>query len=84
MARVLVTGASGFIGRRLIPELVKRGHEVRALVRKTRPDVEAEFQAVRGDVLERETLAPALREIEVVYLPCAFDGGFGGLRRGGP
>lgn len=30
---VFVTGGTGYIGRRLIPELLRRGHEVRALVR---------------------------------------------------
>ena len=33
---VLVTGATGFIGRRLVPELVERGMTVRAMTR--RPD----------------------------------------------
>ncbi len=31
---VLVTGATGFIGRRLVPELVERGHAVRAMTRR--------------------------------------------------
>ena len=31
---VLVTGATGFIGRRLVPELVERGHDVRAMTRR--------------------------------------------------
>lgn len=34
MARVFVTGASGFMGRRLSEELLRRGHAVRALVRR--------------------------------------------------
>jgi uncharacterized protein YbjT (DUF2867 family) len=33
MASVFLTGGTGYIGSRLIPELVKRGHSVRALVR---------------------------------------------------
>ncbi|MEK6570662.1 MAG: NAD(P)H-binding protein, partial [Bacteroidota bacterium] len=31
--RVFITGGTGYMGRRLIPELLRRGHEVRALVR---------------------------------------------------
>jgi uncharacterized protein YbjT (DUF2867 family) len=47
--RVLVAGASGFVGRRLCPALVEAGHEVRAMTRRP-----SEYQgagvAVRGDV----------------------------------
>jgi uncharacterized protein YbjT (DUF2867 family) len=34
MAHVFLTGASGFLGRSLAPELLRRGHRVRALVRR--------------------------------------------------
>ena len=33
MSRILVTGATGFIGRRLVAALVEEGHEVRAMTR---------------------------------------------------
>jgi uncharacterized protein YbjT (DUF2867 family) len=33
MSTVLVTGATGFIGRRLVPALIDAGHEVRAMTR---------------------------------------------------
>ena len=36
MSTVLVTGATGFIGRRLVPVLIDAGHDVRAMTR--RPD----------------------------------------------
>ncbi|MBR0995344.1 NAD-dependent epimerase/dehydratase family protein [Bradyrhizobium japonicum] len=39
MRRVLVTGASGFIGRALLPVLVGRGFEVHGVARKARPAV---------------------------------------------
>ena len=34
MSTVLVTGATGFIGRRLVPALVDDGHTVRAMTRR--------------------------------------------------
>ncbi|GAB3667611.1 hypothetical protein GCM10027596_36910 [Nocardioides korecus] len=48
--RVLVTGATGYIGSRLVPELVGRGHEVHAAVR--REGGTADF-AWSGEVTER-------------------------------
>ena len=46
---VLVTGATGFIGRRLVPELVERGMNVRAMTR--RPEsYDGPGEPVGGDV----------------------------------
>lgn len=57
--RVLVTGASGFVGRAACAELVARGHEVAALVR--RPGSEPpRTQAVGGDLSDGPGLARAL------------------------
>ncbi len=58
---VFVTGGTGYLGRRLIPELLRRGHAVRALVR---PGSEAKLPpgcaAVPGDALDRRTFAAAV------------------------
>jgi len=59
--RVLVTGASGFIGHVTCARLVERGHEVRALVR--RPGSEpAGTVAVAGDLTDPVRLAAAVAE----------------------
>jgi uncharacterized protein YbjT (DUF2867 family) len=64
--RILVTGASGFVGSLLIPRLREEGHEVRALARDpARVAVEAE--TVRADAFTGEGLARALADIEVAY-----------------
>lgn len=68
--RVLVAGASGYIGRQLVPCLLAAGHEVRALAR--RPERAAAVlppavKIVRGDVLDAETLGPAMAGIDAAY-----------------
>ena len=64
--KVLVTGASGFIGRRLCPALENEGHLVRAMTR--RPDsYRGAGEPVRGDVHDPDTLADALAGCEAAY-----------------
>ncbi len=64
--RVLVAGASGFVGRRLCPALEEDGHEVRAMTRH--PDgYSGAGQAVRGDVHDPGTLDAALEGCEAAY-----------------
>ncbi|CCH35706.1 SDR family oxidoreductase [Actinosynnema sp. NPDC047251] len=69
--RCLVTGATGYLGGRLVPRLLAEGHEVRCLVRdpgKLR-DVPwaSEVEVVRGDVLDASTLSAAVDGIDVVH-----------------
>jgi uncharacterized protein YbjT (DUF2867 family) len=69
--RILVTGASGYIGGRLAPRLVAEGHDVRVLVRN--PDSllgapwATEVEIVTGDLTDRDSLDDAMRDVEVVY-----------------
>jgi nucleoside-diphosphate-sugar epimerase len=66
---VLVTGASGTIGRRLVPALVAAGHQVRAM---TRSDAAAQTAAaagaepVHGDVTDPASLSAAVHGCQVV------------------
>lgn len=59
--RVLVTGASGFIGGILCNELLERGHQVSALVRRASSEP-AGTLAVPGDLSDGEQLSAALME----------------------
>ncbi|NDK88483.1 SDR family oxidoreductase [Gordonia desulfuricans] len=69
--RILVTGATGYIGGRLTPRLVAAGHRVRALARN--PDKisdvpwTADVDVVRGDLTDPESLDAACRDVDVVY-----------------
>jgi uncharacterized protein YbjT (DUF2867 family) len=66
---VLVTGATGYIGGRLIPRLALAGHSVRALARDSRRlrDRFANAEVVEGDLFDRASIAAALRDIETAY-----------------
>ncbi len=69
--KILVTGATGYIGGRLVTRLLDQGYQVRCFVRdperlRHRP-WEHQVEIVKGDVLEEETLAPALDGIDVAY-----------------
>lgn len=67
-AAVLVAGASGHVGARLVPELVRRGRAVRALSRSER-DSTAAVDWVRGDVVDRPSLDAAFDGVaRAVYL----------------
>jgi nucleoside-diphosphate-sugar epimerase len=62
--RVLVTGATGFLGSHVLEQLLSAGHEVRALVRS--PLQRAGVEIVRGDVTDPGSLARAMSGCEAV------------------
>ncbi len=68
---VLVTGATGYIGGRLVPRLLDKGYRVRCLARdperlRGRP-WQAAVEVVRGDVLQPETLGAAMAGVDAAY-----------------
>ena len=70
IGKVLVTGASGYIGGRLIPELLARGYQVRAMVRAASPEYSArwpEVEVVVADALDLASLEAALQDIHTAY-----------------
>ncbi len=73
MSTVLVTGATGFIGRRLVPALLDAGHDVRAMTR--RPEkYDGPGEAVGADVMDADSLGPALDGVDVaIYLVHSLD-----------
>jgi uncharacterized protein YbjT (DUF2867 family)/DNA-binding SARP family transcriptional activator len=70
MSTILAIGATGTVGRHLVPQLVDRGLPVRALVRNPAADLPAAVDRVVGDLADPASLAPALEGIEAVYLAC--------------
>ncbi len=89
MSTVLVTGASGFVGRHLIPTLLAADHRVIALVRtatdgelvvaRVAPARRSAVEPRIGDVTRPETLGPALVGVDAVVhlvaIPRDFHGG---------
>ncbi len=67
--RVFVTGASGFIGARVLSELVRQGHQARCLLRNTAVPLPVEGPAVervRGDVTDPSALRGSMRGCDAV------------------
>jgi uncharacterized protein YbjT (DUF2867 family) len=67
---ILLTGASGYVGGRLIPLLERPGLRLRCLARNPdalRSRVHAATEVARGDVLDRSSLDQALRGVETAY-----------------
>ncbi|WP_276273308.1 NAD(P)H-binding protein [Haloarcula litorea] len=76
---VLVTGATGFVGGHLVPELLAAGHDVRALVRDPAAyDAPPGVEVVTGDLLDPASLAGAFDGVDaafyLVHSMCGGDG----------
>ena len=66
---VLVTGATGSVGRQVVAELLERGHAVRALTRNPeKADFPDGVEVVRGDLTDPASLVPALEGVSGLHL----------------
>jgi uncharacterized protein YbjT (DUF2867 family) len=73
---ILVTGATGNVGRELVRQLAADGEEVVALIRRDedRGRLPAGAQGVVGDLNRAETVAPALAGVRAAHLLAGYDG----------
>lgn len=70
MAKVLVTGGTGFTGSHLCRRLVQEGHDVRVLVREQSDRTvvsDLPIDWVLGDLCDRDSLARATKGVDMVY-----------------
>jgi len=65
---ILVTGATGSVGRELVAQLTELGHPVRAVTRNSRAALPDGAEAVTGDLTDPASLAPHVRDCEAVFL----------------
>lgn len=77
---ILITGANGFIGRRLTKKLLAHGYHVRGLVRKASPHTQGGVETVTGDLLVPSTLPAAMDGVDTAfYLVHSMAGGRAGF-----
>jgi len=71
MKKILVTGATGYVGGRLVRNLIEQGHAVRVFVRDTKKVTQYSWansvEIVAGDVRNYEDVRSALAGIDVAY-----------------
>jgi UDP-glucose 4-epimerase len=69
VSAVLVTGGTGAVGRVLVEELARQGHDVRVLARRDVPEglFPSRVQSLRGDMEDHESLRRATEGVGVVY-----------------
>lgn len=64
---ILLTGATGFIGSRVLKALSQKDLKIRCLVRTPKASKDTNITYFTGDVLDRDSLVSATKEIDTVY-----------------
>ena len=70
VGKILITGASGYIGGRLVNELLARGYQVRVIIRENATHYQElwpQAEVVVADALKYETLQHALNQIDTAF-----------------
>jgi len=70
MGKILVTGATGYVGGRLVPELLARGYQVRVMVRVASPEQKERWphaEIVVADAVDADSLEKALEGIHSAF-----------------
>ncbi|KAA9332747.1 SDR family oxidoreductase [Adhaeribacter soli] len=70
--KILLTGANGYIGKRLLPVLLEKGHEVICIVRDPRrfhleESLQEQVQVIKADLLNETSLANLPTDIDAAY-----------------
>lgn len=68
--RILVTGATGFVGSNLIPALLAAGYDVRALTRSpeaARETIDSRVEVLGGDLVEPATLPGVFDDVDLAF-----------------
>ena len=70
IGKILVSGASGYIGGRLVPELLARGYRVRVMVRTNSPGYKERWPKAEvhvADALDKERLRKTMKGVHTAY-----------------
>src|SRR6185295_17411551 len=72
MSKIIITGSTGFIGKRLVYQLLEQGHEIYALTRIKGtglkiPSTNPHFHLIYGDFRDPNSLDPFPQDIDAVY-----------------